>query len=97
MRYVREEMVAVSLSSPKVKTVLGPLFLVAGVKIFAKPQDDHFSQFKLQVLSWQEHLVAWHKAEHALLIFWQLLCHGNPFAGVRHRPVNWAGRLSRNA
>ena len=57
MRDVAEKMVAVAFSRPKVKAVLGTLLLILGVKVFAKPQDDHLPGFKLKIFAGQVDLV----------------------------------------
>ena len=95
MGHVRKKMVAVAFSSPKVQSVLGLLFLVVGIEVFAKPQDYHFPQLKLKILSGQKHLVARNEAQHALVIFWQSVRDGNPM--LAHLPTNLAGRFSKNA
>ena len=57
MGHIVEEVVAVSLSSPKVEAVLLQLVRLVLVKVQAKPQNDHFAQLELKTSSRQKHLV----------------------------------------
>ncbi len=95
MRDVRKKVVAVALSSPKMPPVFRFFLFVLGVKVFAKPQDQDLSQFRLKVFAWKKHLVAWDKSQDALIVLGESLVNRNPI--FPHRPSNFAGRFSKNA
>jgi hypothetical protein len=54
---VGEEVVAVSLSSPKMQSVFGALLLIFGIEVLAKAKHDHFPNLKLKIFAGQKHFV----------------------------------------
>jgi hypothetical protein len=65
--------IAASFTRPKVQAVLLGFDGVIGKVIGAKAQDNYLSNFKLEVFSGQEHLVAGNKGQHPLVIIGKLL------------------------